>query len=268
MEGVAVTLAAFASVLVASLAGSVHCAAMCGGFVAAYAGSEDQRPLRRVAAHAAYNGGRLVTYVVLGAAAGALGHTLDVAGGAVGLSHVAAVVTGLVLMLGALASLSPAAGLLRLGTGPARGWSARITPLFLRFRAQPAVVRALLLGLSTTLLPCGWLYAFVALAAASGGAPSGALLMSAFWLGSLPVMVGLGVSLHGVARRFARTLPRLRPVLLFAAGAFTLVSRLDAPALAAPVAGASTGTAHPPGCPYHRRPSSGAPAPASTEARR
>jgi uncharacterized protein len=259
-----VTVATFASVLVASVVGSVHCAAMCGGFVAAYSAGDEPGALRRFAAHAAYNGGRLVTYLALGAAAGAIGRTLDLAGGAVGVSHVAAVATAVVLMLGAVASLRPAARLVRLGTGPARGWASRVAPIFQRFRSQPAVVRALLLGLATTLLPCGWLYAFVALAAGTGGALAGATLMSAFWLGSLPVLLGLGVSLTGIARRFARHLPRLRPVLLLGAGAFTLLSRLDAPALAAtsPSAAPAGAQAHPPGCPYHRAPSA---APGGTE---
>jgi sulfite exporter TauE/SafE len=237
---------------------------MCGGFVAAYSGEEDPGTLRRAAAHAAYNGGRLVTYLALGAAAGALGHTLDLAGGAVGVSHVAAVATGVLLVLGGITSLRPRKRFLTLGTGPSRGWASRVAPIFQRFRAQPAVLRALLLGLATTLLPCGWLYAFVALAAGTGGALAGAALMSAFWLGSLPILLGLGVSLQGAARRFARTLPRLRPLLLFGAGAFTLLSRLDAPALAATSAEPSRAGAqvHPPGCPYHRAPAAPtAPAP-------
>jgi len=251
-----VTVAALVSVLVASAAGSVHCAAMCGGFVAAYSGEEEPGTLRRAAAHAAYNAGRLVTYLALGSAAGGLGHTLDLAGGAAGVSHVAAVATGVLLLLGGLASLRPTRRLLALGTAPSRSWASRVAPIFQRFRAQPAVPRALLLGLATTLLPCGWLYAFVALAAGTGGALAGAALMGAFWLGSLPILLGLGVSLQGAARRFARALPRLRPLLLVGAGAFTLFSRLDAPALAATAAEPSRAgaSAHPPGCPYHRAP--------------
>jgi sulfite exporter TauE/SafE len=239
-----------ASVFLLSLAGSVHCAAMCGGFVAAYAGGDDPGPLRRAASHVAYNGGRLVTYLALGAAAGAVGRSLDLAGAALGLSRVATVVTGVVLLLAALSSLRPASGLLRLGTGPTRGWAARVAPIFQRAQAQPAARRAFMLGLATTLLPCGWLYAFVALAAGTSGALSGAALMGAFWLGSLPILLGLGVSLHGVARRFARHLPRLRTLLLIGAGVVTLVSRVDTPALAASEGAAGMAA----DCPHHPRP--------------
>ncbi len=246
--------ASWLSVLGASLAGSVHCAAMCGGFVAAYAGS-NERPARRAAAHVAYNGGRLVTYLTLGALAGALGHALDLAGAALGLAHVAAVVTGAVLVVTGFASLVPRSGLVRLGTGPSRGPAVLLGRLLGRFRDKPASVRALVLGLSSTLLPCGWLYAFVALAAAAGSAGAGAWLMSAFWLGSLPLLVGLGMSFQSLVRRFGRSLPQVRSVLVLAVGAFTLITRLQLPAFAATNESTSTqvhAVPTPADCPCHR----------------
>ncbi|HEY0971648.1 MAG TPA: sulfite exporter TauE/SafE family protein, partial [Gemmatimonadales bacterium] len=69
------------AVLVASLVGSPHCAGMCGPFVCFYAGAgAGARPVARWAAHAAYNGGRLLSYLALGALAGTLGAGLDAAG--------------------------------------------------------------------------------------------------------------------------------------------------------------------------------------------
>ena len=70
------------SVFVASLLGSLHCAGMCGAFVAFAVGIDDPDAARkRARLHAAYNLGRLVTYSVLGAIAGAIGGALDLAGG-------------------------------------------------------------------------------------------------------------------------------------------------------------------------------------------
>jgi sulfite exporter TauE/SafE len=249
-----VNTAAFVSVFAASVAGSVHCAAMCGGFVAAYAGA-DERAASRAAAHAAYNAGRLATYLALGAAAGGLGRVLELAGSAVGLAHVAAVLTGALLVGSGLFSLIPRPRLVRLGRGPARGPAALLAALLGRFRRRPAVVRALVLGLSTTLLPCGWLYAFVAVAATTGSAASGAWLMSAFWLGSLPMLLGLGVSVQLLTRRFARYLPRVRSVVLLGAGLAALFTHLQLPAFAA--AAERTDTAGhalptPADCPCHR----------------
>jgi sulfite exporter TauE/SafE len=246
--------ATWLSVFVASLAGSVHCAAMCGGFVAAYAGSNESTA-RRAAAHAAYNGGRLVTYLTLGATAGALGRALDLAGSALGVAHVAAVVTGSILVVTGLVSLAPRSGLVRLGTAPSRGPAALLARLLGRFREKPAVVRAAVLGLSTTLLPCGWLYAFVAFAATTGSVLGGAFVMSAFWLGSLPLLVGLGVSFQSLVRRGGRYWPRARSVLILAAGAATLLTRLQLPAFAAARDGERTRSNAVPtraDCPCHR----------------
>jgi sulfite exporter TauE/SafE len=206
---------------------------MCGGFVAAYAGGDDEGSKSRATAHFAYNAGRLGTYLGLGAVAGSLGRALDLAGSALGIAHIAAVATSLLLfVMGALA-LAPRARLIRLQKGPTRGLANLLGPLFARFRSSPSVVRALILGTSSTLLPCGWLYAFAALAAGTGSAAAGATLMSAFWLGSLPVMLAVGFSLRALTQRFARQLSRLRPVVILAAGGVTLLTHLQLPAFAA-----------------------------------
>ncbi|HVR19134.1 MAG TPA: sulfite exporter TauE/SafE family protein, partial [Polyangiaceae bacterium] len=63
-------------ILFASVGGSLHCAAMCGPYVAAVAGAG---PAGRAAPTtvAAYHAGRLATYLALGAAGGFFGGALD-----------------------------------------------------------------------------------------------------------------------------------------------------------------------------------------------
>ena len=245
-----------ASVLVASVLGSVHCAAMCGGFVAAYADGAEGGARRRVGAHLAYNGARLVTYLALGAAAGAVGHALDLAGNAVGLAHVAAIVAGALLLASGLVALAPRSALVKLRARPRSGVSSVLGRVLVRFRSAPPVVRATLLGLSSALLPCGWLYAFAALAAGTGSAPAGARLMAAFWLGTVPMLLGLGLSLETLGRRFARLFSRLRPALVIGVGTVTLLSRLQLPAFAAARPSTTPAAAHAPmpaDCPCHHR---------------
>jgi sulfite exporter TauE/SafE len=105
--------------------------------------------------------------------------------------------------------------------------------LMASFARQPPLLRSGLLGLSTTLLPCGWLYAFAAAAAGTASVTTGAAMMSAFWLGSLPVMLGVGVSFQALSRRFRKHVPRLSAALLIAVGMLTLLTRLNLPAFAA-----------------------------------
>ncbi len=219
-------------VLVASVLGSVHCAAMCGGFVAAYSGTESA-PGRRAASHVAYHGGRLVTYAVLGALSGALGRALDLAGRAAGLADMAGVVAGVVLLVTGAAGLAPRSRLVRLRARPAWSPTRKLGALLARLGSTAATTRAALLGLTSTLLPCGWLYAFVALSAATGSAKDGVLLMATFWLGTLPMLLGVGMSLGLAARRFGGRLPRLRSALVLLVGGLTLFTRLQLPAFAA-----------------------------------
>ena len=246
-----------ASVLVASLVGSVHCAAMCGGFVAAYAGASEGDARRGgVLGHVAYNGGRLATYLALGALAGAVGQALDLAGRAVGLAHVAAVVAGGILLASGIVALVPRRQLVELGTRKRTGVGSLLGRVLVRFRAAPPVARAAVLGLSSTLLPCGWLYAFVALAAATGSVLGGVASMAAFWLGTVPMLLGIGVSLETLGRRFARSFGRLRPALVIGVGTVTLLSRLQLPAFAATKSAHAADASRPPtpaDCPCHRR---------------
>jgi hypothetical protein len=64
--------------LLAGLLGGVHCAGMCGGIVAAFSFRPDGRtpPFRL---HLAYNAGRVMSYTLFGALAGALGSALALA---------------------------------------------------------------------------------------------------------------------------------------------------------------------------------------------
>lgn len=245
------------AVLVASVLGSVHCAAMCGGFATVAAGAPGRRGAWR--ATAAYQGGRLLAYLGLGVAAGVLGAGLDAAGGALlGLRRGAALLTGLALVLMALAALWPrrtASGvggptrLVTLGSSPSR------TPWLRRWLLAPlrrgGPWAAGLVGLGSALLPCGWLWSYVLVAAATGAAPSGAAVMLAFWAGGLPVLLSVGVVAGWLRPRVGRHAPRLVAAIMLLLGGLALAGKLG-PAMpeAATEGEATTSTeaATPPPC--------------------
>lgn len=209
--------ALFTTVLLASLFGSAHCAGMCGGFVVFYAGGGD-----KLASHIAYNGGRLLTYVALGAVAGALGHAVDLAGSAAGLQRSALILAGLSMLIGGGISLLRALDVrlpaLPLPAGAQKTYRAALAFL----RGKPPVVRALILGLSSTLLPCGWLYSFALVAAGTGSALWGALAMAVFWLGTLPMLVGMATVVQQLSGPLRRQLPLVSAVALMAVGFFAI----------------------------------------------
>lgn len=234
-------IALVASVLVASLIGSPHCAGMCGGFVCFVAGQEEGRRWR---VQAAYHGGRLLTYVLLGVLAGAAGAALDHWGAGRGVTRLATIVAGAVMMLWGGATLARAAGfalpLTRLTAGAHRPLAALLRGV----RNQPPALRALLVGLATTLLPCGWLYAFVATAGGSGSPVSGALVMAAFWLGTVPVLAGLGIAAQAAFGPLRRRLPVFSAALLIVIGLLTVAGKFRAPVLAATHTPGAAGAAH------------------------
>ncbi len=88
------------------------------------------------------------------------------------------------------------------------------------------VTRALAVGLLTGCLPCGWLYAFVVTAAGTGSAAVGAALMAVFWLGTLPVMVSLGVGLRGLAGPLRRYVPTACAMAMILVGLLAVAGRM------------------------------------------
>lgn len=223
------------AVFVASVLGSLHCAGMCGAFVAFATADTDGSVPSRARLSVTYHGGRLLTYVLLGVAAGSAGALLDLGGSLAGISRAAAILAGAVMVgFGVLALLHatgrtsmrmPAPKFMHKLLAAGHRGAMRLTP----------TRRALAIGLLTTLLPCGWLYAFAAVAAGTASPILGGLTMAVFWAGTLPVMVSLGLGLQQVTGALGRRLPLATALLLIAVGLWTLIGRagLDAGAFAA-----------------------------------
>jgi sulfite exporter TauE/SafE len=215
----------FVGVFVASLLGSLHCVGMCGGFVAFYSGADGSAGARRLASHAAYSGGRLLAYALLGVAAGSIGAALDLAGSLAGFQRAAAVVAGVVMVVWGILALLRIGGVRifahRTGSTISR-WLARGISLV---GDRPPVVRAAAVGLLSGVLPCGWLWAFVVTAAGTGSAMAGAAVMAAFWAGTVPALLalGLGAQLAGIPLR--RHIPALTALILVALGLYAIIGR-------------------------------------------
>jgi len=225
------------AVLGASLLGGVHCVGMCGGLVAAGCGARGGADGAAAGAgpHLAYHGARGAAYTALGALAGGLGGALDLAAATVGVSRVAALLAGAALVLAGIGALLEARGV-RLPHLP-RGGSGLVgirpptllSRAFAAALARPAAQRAALLGLATGLLPCGWLWAFLATAAGTGGALGGAAVMATFWAGTVPLLLAGGLGVSALAGRLGRHAPTLTALALVLAGLVTIGGRIGMP---------------------------------------
>lgn len=213
-------------VLVASVLGSVHCAAMCGAFTCLYAAPGSAA---RVSSQIAYNAGRLVSYVVLGMAAGALGARIDATGASAGPARPAAIVAGMLMIAWAVGVFAASLGV-RVPMTLAPEWARRLLGnVLVAARDRSERTRALLMGLVTTLLPCGWLYTFVVVAGGTGSIAHGALVMIAFWLGTVPMLLAVGWSASRLLRPFARRLPLVSAAVVLALGVLSIAGKLRMP---------------------------------------
>ncbi len=233
--------ALLSAILIASLLGSLHCAGMCGPFVAlAVAGPCDtaggrvhaSRKLlpRQIWTHCAYHGGRLITYSLMGSFAGAVGAALDLGGALMGVQRAAALFAGalmLVMGVGALAQIAGVGRNLMILPGFATRW---IGAAHRGIASLPEWPRAAAIGLLTSLLPCGWLYAFVITAAGTADPFLGAACMAAFWLGTVPVLASVGIGIHALAAPLRRHIPLVTSLVLIGIGGLTMWGRLHLPA--------------------------------------
>ena len=216
------------TVFLASLLGSLHCAGMCGPFVAFAVGQPTgENNASRTHLQLAYHGGRLVTYTLLGAAAGATGALLDLTWALAGMQPVAmALAGGLMVGLGCIELLRSRGYRIALFHPPKLLVKTVQRGQRLAMALQPTR-RALVIGLLTTLLPCGWLYAFAITAAGTGSPLTGAVVMAVFWVGTLPVLISLGVGLQAALGALGKRLPSVSAIALIAVGLFTLAGRFQ-----------------------------------------
>ncbi|PHV09154.1 cytochrome biogenesis protein [Janthinobacterium sp. BJB412] len=205
-------------VFLVGLAGSVHCVGMCGGIVGALSAASRPKPrphpviaialaqpaatapaaaqpvalAERLARVLAYNGGRIGSYMLAGALAG------GVAGGAQSLARMAGVQIGfywlanLMLVALGLYLMDAWRGLARLEAAGQVVWR-RVQPLLKPLLPMDSAAKALALGGLWGWLPCGMVYSVLLTAMLSGSAASGAAVMLAFGLGTLPMLLSLGL---------------------------------------------------------------------------
>ena len=194
------------------LLGGTHCIGMCGGIVGALSSglSLDVQTSRRrlVAAQLAYNTGRISSYTVAGVLLGLFGQQLGETGVLEGFP-VGRIVAGVIMILFGIYLAGWWHSLLYLEQAGARLWK-YIEPLGRRFVPVRSTGQAYLLGLVWGWLPCGMVYAVLALALTSGSAAAGGSIMLAFGLGTLPVMITMGLGFNTLKRLVQD--PRIRLV--------------------------------------------------------
>ena len=177
------------SLFIAGLATSLHCAGMCG-LLTCGLGIAGHGPA--IASVGLYHFFRLVGYSIAGAIAGFIGAQLGFTFSLNGISWLPVLLV--IFLIAIIFGLDK-----RMGTIP--GLSKVITAIRLKTLSFPTPARASIIGLATPLLPCGPLYAILAIALASGSAVKGTEIMLAFGLGPIPAIAAVQLGSAWVNRR-------------------------------------------------------------------
>ncbi|MDD1791598.1 sulfite exporter TauE/SafE family protein [Enterovibrio makurazakiensis] len=180
----------FIAAFMVGLLGAGHCLGMCGGVAAAVSfGTPTDKS--KMPFLLFYNGGRLLSYSVIGAIGG------GVVSGVIGISQMS---QGLIWL-----RLAAAIMMILLALYIGQFWNGlsyverigkvlwrHISPLSSRFLPLRSPWAALPFGMIWGWLPCGLVYSALSWAAVSGNALHGLLIMLAFGLGTLPAMLLIG----------------------------------------------------------------------------
>ncbi|PSN19860.1 ferric reductase [filamentous cyanobacterium CCP5] len=210
-----------------------HCLGMCGPITVAFSlspqKSENPDRWQSFRFHLLLNLGRIVSYALVGASIGALGSVLVASGQMAGigspLRRGIAVVTGLLLIWFGLSQINPRwiPKVPLLNPMARSGLHDRLSQGMQALSLNPQRWTPLLLGLVWGLIPCGFLYAAQLKAAETTSLWLGAATMLAFGLGTLPMMLGVGISTSWVSADRRGQLFRLGGWITLTIGVLTLV---------------------------------------------
>jgi sulfite exporter TauE/SafE len=130
----------------------------------------------------AYNFGRIITYAIMGAICGMLGHLVMLAG----LQQVLSITAGVVILL---AFITPRKFIHRVSPSFIKSPTGKLQNVWSKLLSSAGVLSLFLIGLLNGLLPCGLVYVSLAAASTTGNALGGLLYMVIFGLGTIPLML-------------------------------------------------------------------------------
>lgn len=211
----------FLPMFIIGLVSSVHCVAMCGSMVLTYAVKDDTQGsfLKRMTPHFAYHAAKILSYVLVGLALGALGSALNLAG----IRGWVTVGAGMFMVMLGLQMTGRFPALARFSPRPPKVLMRALMKLRKKANADDAagessMATPVMFGLLTGLMPCGPLQGAQLAAAGAGSAANGAIAMLGFGLGTMPLMLGFGAVSGMLSAKFKTRMMVVAAVLVMGLG--------------------------------------------------
>jgi sulfite exporter TauE/SafE/plastocyanin domain-containing protein len=208
----------YGMLFIVGLLTSVHCVAMCGGISLAQsvgtgitgAGGNFKKLLPGLL----YNGGRVVSYTIVGGIVGTLGAAFSFSPV---LKGVIAAAAGLFMILLGLKMLGVLSGLPRIS----RLLPARIRNIGGRFSSALGKRGPFAVGILNGLMPCGPLQTMQLYALGTGSMFAGALSMFIFSVGTVPLMLVFSLAATFIPKKLIPIMVRASAVLVMFLGLIT-----------------------------------------------
>jgi uncharacterized protein len=200
--------------------GSFHCAGMCGPIALALPGNNLQRA-KFLKGRFLYNGGRIITYSLLGVIFGIFGLTLSLAG----LQQSISILSGVLILTFILLP-----GNFSTRVGQASGINSLVSKLKVilskAFKLKGTVALGLI-GMLNGLLPCGFVYLALAAALSAPSIWGAGLYMMIFGLGTFPVMMLIAVSGKVLNLNIRNKFNKAVPYIAFVVGVLFILRGLS-----------------------------------------
>lgn len=198
----------FGILFVIGLITSLHCVAMCGGINLSVCVNYRVTESSSKSASFLYNGGRVLSYTIVGGLVGALGSVISFSGTAKG---IIAVISGFFMVI---------MGLNMLNVFP---WLRKFNPRMPKFigkklHSGSSSKGPFWVGIVNGLMPCGPLQAMQLYALGTGSFAAGALSMFLFSLGTVPLMFGFGAVSSFLSGKFTHRMLKVSAVLVMILG--------------------------------------------------
>jgi sulfite exporter TauE/SafE len=211
----------FLAAFMAGLLGAGHCLGMCGGIASAVAANKGN-----LIVTINYNLGRILSYCIAGAIVGATVASSAQLFESTRLLSTLRLFSGVFMILLGLYIAKWYIGLSKIEFIGKGLWK-RLAPYASSFIPLKSSWHALPLGALWGWLPCGLVYSMLTWAAVSGSGFNGAATMMFFGLGTLPMMLSIGIAARNLRlftqNRFVRTMSGL---LLIFYGIYSILDLL------------------------------------------
>mgnify|MGYP001204068179 CR=1 FL=1 len=210
----------FYAAIILGLMSSLHCLGMCGPLVFALPVRTTNK-WNKLFKYLLYNIGRITTYALLGMVSGLIGKGFVAAG----MQKMLSVGAGIFIIAAIIVMYNP----VRLGLlNQFSHWiNQQVKAGFQRYFKSSGFFSLFVLGVLNGLLPCGVVYIALLSAIATGDSLSGAIYMMLFGLGTMPLMLTVGIAGNLFREKIKPAFFKIIPIIGCIVGVMLVVRGLN-----------------------------------------